>query len=89
VRGDGSFVYLSDLRDDRERGLPWEWGKVQLKEIKDAQAPSKVVTLAYRLGEKVVPIRLNYLADLGYGMYEHRPVLNTWMKVEDSKEVGK
>jgi len=80
IKADGTDVYLSDLPDDRTLGLPWDYGNVNLVQI-DADKSSNIVTMNYHLGQTVVPIHFNYLADLGYGLIAKRPVLNTYMNV--------
>jgi len=79
TRPDDSVVYLSDLPDDRTSGLPWDFGKVRLVESGRDKGGS-IVTLGYRMPEGFVPIKFNYLADLGYSLIGHRPVLNSFMK---------
>jgi DUF1680 family protein len=80
VKADGTEVYLSDLPDDRKLGLPWDWGTVKLKEM-DENKDDRIVTLTYEIDGRMVPVRFNYLADLGYTLIKHRPVLYNWMKV--------
>jgi len=83
VKADGTILYLSDLPDDRKLGLPLDWGKVKLQEINETGQPKNVVSLSYDLeGQKNIPIRFNYLSDLGYSLIQHRPVLNSWIKVD-------
>lgn len=81
-RTNGSVVYLSDLPDDRKLGLPWDWGAVRLKERAGESGDPKVTTLWYKTEKGDVPARFNYLADLGYSLIKHRPVLSTYMKAE-------
>lgn len=83
IREDGSIVYLSNLPDDRKMGTAIDWGKVKLKEIADASQTENVVSLVYIVpGQKPVPRRFNYLADLVYSLIEKRPILNSWIKIE-------
>jgi len=82
LRADGSEVYLSDLPDDREAGQPWDWGMLQLQEVNDPTQEPGIVTLAYKTETGERPVRMNYLADLGYSLIERRPVLMSYMKVD-------
>jgi hypothetical protein len=87
IRADGSEVYLSDLPDDRALGLPWDYGNISLEQT-DSDKSSDIVTVNYHVGQTVVPVRFNYLADLGYGLIKKRPVLNNYMKVVGTQPVG-
>ncbi len=80
ARADGTKVYLSDLPDDREEGMPWDWGQVRLERLEDDK--DGVVTLKYEVDGATHPIRFNYLADLGYGLMAQRPVLRSYFKVD-------
>ncbi len=82
VKADGTIVYLSDLSDDTTAGLPWDWGTIQLKETPESGTDPKVASLCYKTEKGEAPARFNYLADLGYSLIKHRPVLNSYMKVE-------
>ena len=83
IKDDNTVIYLSNLPDDRHLGMPWDWGKVVLEEVNDSDQPDNVVSLRYDLnGRKSVPIRFNYLADLGYSLIQNRPVLCSYFNVK-------
>lgn len=81
IKKDGSVVYLSDLPDNRLLGMPWSWGKVKINKAVSVEEGG-VTVLEYNIGKKTVPLKFNYLADLGYDLINNRPVLNTYMSVE-------
>jgi len=82
IKADGSVVYLSDLPDDRNLGLPWDWGVLQLNEASSKVQDPHIATLTYKTEDGEVPVHFNYLAELGDNLIKHRPVLNSYMKVE-------
>ena len=74
IRADGSVVYLSDLPDDRKLGLPQNGLRLAMKEAAGGGSDTGL-KLQCALGEKPVVAEFDYLADLGYGLIKHRPVL--------------
>ncbi|HTD93645.1 MAG TPA: NPCBM/NEW2 domain-containing protein [Chitinophagaceae bacterium] len=83
IREDGTAVYLSDLPDDRRYGSILDRGKIRLEEMPDRGQATGIVSLAYAVpGQPLQPIRLNYLADLGYSLIAGRPVLKSWIKLD-------
>jgi hypothetical protein len=80
IKADGSAVYLSDLPDERNLGLPCDSVTVELTEAKDQVPRNGVVSLVGKLDGKDTAVNFNYLSDLGGELIRHRPVLTSWLR---------
>jgi hypothetical protein len=80
IKADGSVVYLSDLPDERNLGLPCDSVTVELTEAKDQVPRNGVVSLVGKLEGKDTAVNFNYLSDLGGELIRHRPVLTSWLR---------
>lgn len=80
VKADGTVIYLSDLPNDSQKGIPFENAVIELTQV-ERIAKDKMV-FAASFGGKQVSLVYSFLDTLGYDLMKNRPVLRSYSKIK-------
>ena len=82
IKKDGTLVYLSDLPNDRAKGIPFD--QLEIDEENVHSVAKKRVVFGVSIGGKDVPVVFSFLDSLGYDLMKNRPVLRSYVKTSDN-----
>ena len=73
TKKDGTVVYLSDLPNDQDKGIPFD--QLEIDKGNVHSVVSERVVFGVSVGGKDVPVVFSFLDSLGYDLMKNRPVL--------------
>ena len=82
IKKDGTVVYLSDLPNDRAKGIPFD--QLEIDEENVHSVAKERVVFGVSIGGKDVPVVFSFLDSLGYDLMKNRPVLRSYVKTSDN-----
>ena len=82
IKEDGTVVYLSDLPNDRDKGIPFE--QLEIDEENVQNIAKERVVFGVSIGGKDVPVVFSFLDSLGYDLMKNRPVLRSYVNTSDN-----
>ena len=82
IKEDGTVVYLSDLPNDRDKGIPFD--QLEIDEENVQNIAKERVVFGVSIGGKDVPVVFSFLDSLGYDLMKNRPVLRSYVKTSDN-----
>ncbi|MAX22746.1 MAG: hypothetical protein CMJ60_11360, partial [Planctomycetaceae bacterium] len=82
TKKDGTVVYLSDLPNDQDKGIPFD--QLEIDKGNVHSVASERVVFGVSVGGKDVPVVFSFLDSLGYDLMKNRPVLRSYVKTSDN-----